>query len=443
MIDQFSLYVPIALFFLLMVLGLPVAFSLGIGGVCGLLMTFGLGPTLGMLETLPFRTTASYTLTTIATFVFMAELATHSGITKRLFAAADSFVGHMRGGLAIATVYASAAFGAISGSSVAAAATMAGIAAPQMKASGYRSTLSAGVISIAGTLSVLIPPSLILIIYGIITETSIRKLLLAGIIPGIITALAYVVTVIVWLRVDPDAAPQRRPAATWSTRWRESRSAWPFILVVGTVFVGLYAGIVTTTEAGALGAIATVLIWFAGSIIWKKDFNTFNRENLWSSILQTLKTTGMIVSLLIGAYFFSYFLTATGITRAVAESIIALDVEPWVVLLSTIALLLVLGMFLSQLEILVLTLPLLFPVMMQLGYDPVWLGVIVVKTVEIGLVSPPVGMNVYIVAGSSRGAVTPADGFRGAAPFIAMEALLIGLFIAFPSLITVLPNIAG
>ncbi|MBP6019513.1 MAG: TRAP transporter large permease [Burkholderiaceae bacterium] len=443
MIDQFSLFAPIALFFVLMFAGLPVAFSLGIGGVVGLLMTFGLGPTLGMLETLPFRTTASYTLTTIATFVFMAELATHSGITKRLFAAADSFVGHMRGGLAIATVYASAAFGAISGSSVAAAATMAGIAAPQMKETGYRSTLAAGVISIAGTLSVLIPPSLILIIYGIITETSIRKLLLAGIIPGVITAIAYVITVMIWLRVDPEAAPQRRPAATWSTRWRESRAAWPFVLVVATVFVGLYAGIVTTTEAGALGAIATLLVWFAGSIIWKSDFNSFDRENLSSSVLQTLKTTGMIVSLLIGAYFFSYFLTATGVTRVVAESIIALDVEPWVILIATVALLLILGMFLSQLEILVLTMPLLFPVIMQLGYDPVWFGIIVVKTVEIGLVSPPVGMNVYVVAGSSRGAVTPADGFRGAAPFIVTEMFIIGLFIAFPKIITFLPNIAS
>lgn len=443
MLDQFSLLGPIALFFVLMFAGLPVAFSLGLGGIVGLLMNFGWAPTLGMLETLPFRTTATYTLTTIATFVFMAELATHSGITKRLFAAADSFVGHMRGGLAIATVYASAAFGAICGSSVAAAATMSGIAAPQMKATGYSRSLSAGVIAIAGTLSVLIPPSIILIVYGIITETSIRRLLIAGIIPGAITAVAYVVTVMLWLRIAPDAAPQRRPGASWTKRWHESRAAWPFMLIVLTVFAALYSGLVTTTEAGSLGAVATLLVWLAGSKILKRDFTPFNGANFFSSVVQTLKTTGMIVSLLIGAYFFSYFLTSTGVTHVVVESIVALNVAPWVVLASTIALLLLLGMFLSQLEILVLTLPLLFPVIMQLGYDPVWFGVIVVKAVEVGLVSPPVGMNVFVVAGSSNGTLTPGDGFRGSAPFILTELALIFLFIAFPEIVTFLPYLAA
>lgn len=441
--DQISLFAPVALFFILMFAGLPVAFSLGIGGIVGLLMTFGSGPTGGMIETLPFRTTASYALTTIATFVFMAELATQSRITQRLFTAADSFVGHMRGGLAIATIYASAAFAAISGSSVAAAATMAGIAVPQMKAKGYRDTLSAGVVAIAGTLSVLIPPSLILIIYGIITETSIRALLLAGLVPGFISALAYVLTVAIWLRVDPSAAPPRRAPAPWRQRWRDSRAAWPFILIVVTVFVGLYTGIVTTTEAGALGALATLLVWGVGSRVLRQDFAPLNRTNFSLSVLNTLKTTAMIVSLLIGAYFFSYFLTSTGVTRSVVRFIVGLDVAPWIVLMTTIALLLVLGMFLSQLEILVLTMPLLFPVMVHIGYDAVWFGIIVVKTVEIGLVSPPVGMNVYIVAGSSRGAVTPAQGFRGSMPFIVTEMILIALFIVFPEIVTFLPKLAS
>lgn len=443
MYDQITLIVPIALFFLLMFAGFPVAFSLGIGGITGLLMTFGAGPTMGMIETLPFRTTASYTLTTIATFVFMAEVATQSGITKRLFTAADSFVGHMRGGLAVATVYASAAFGAISGSSVAAAATMSGIAVPQMLKMGYDKRLTAGVVSISGTLSVLIPPSLVLIIYGIITETSIRALLLAGIVPGLITAAAYVVSIYVWLEIRPQDAPKRQTAASWPKRWRDSRAAWPFAVIVALVFTGLYAGIVTTTEAGALGAIATLVVWGIGSLVWRDDFEAFTVGNFSSSVARALRTTTMIVSLLIGAYFFSYFLTSTGVTRSVVGWIVDLQVAPWVVLSATVLLLLVLGMFLSQLEILVLTMPLLFPAIVQLGYDPVWFGVIVVKTVEIGLVSPPVGMNVYVMAGSSRGAVRPTDGFKGVLPFILTELAIIALFITFPGIVTFLPNFAS
>lgn len=443
MFDQLNLIGPIALFFVLMFLGLPVAFCLGIGGIVGLLSTFGLGPTLGMIETLPFRTTASYTLTTIATFVLMAELATQSGITRKLFAAADTFVGHLRGGLAIATVYASAAFGAISGSSVAAAATMAGIAVPQMNAAGYKKTLTAGVVSISGTLSVLIPPSLVLIIYGIITETSIRQLLLAGIVPGILTAACYLITVMIWLKVDPAAAPPPRERATWSQSWRASRAAWPFVLIVLLVFTGLYAGVVTTTEAGALGAIATGLVWVAGSKLIRDEFDPLTGKTFTAAISRTLRATAMIVSLLIGAYFFSYFLTSTGVTRNVVNWIIGLDVAPVFVLAAIIVLLLILGMFLSQLEILVLTMPLLFPVIVELGYNPVWFGIIVVKTVEIGLVSPPVGMNVYIVSGSSRGAVTPAQGFRGALPFIVTELVILMLFILVPEIVTFLPEAAS
>lgn len=442
MAEQFSLIAPILLFLLLMFAGLPIAFALGISGIAGLMMTFGYGPAMGMIETLPFRTTSSYTLTTIATFVFMAELATHSGITKRLFDAADSFVGHMRGGLAAATVYASAAFGAISGSSVAAAATMSSIAVPQMHTLGYDRRLAAGVVAISGTLSVLIPPSLILIIYGIITETSIRDLLLAGILPGIFTALIYVLTIYLWLRTKPQSAPERKQRATWSKRWRSSRPAWPFLLIVVLVFTGLYSGFVTTTEAGALGAIATLLVWMVGSKIWCGDFEAFTVNNFSSSVLRALRTTAMIVALLIGAYFFSYFLTSTGVTQSVVNWITGLEVDSWVVLAATILLLLVLGMFLSQLEILVLTMPLLFPAITQLGYDPVWFGVIVVKTVEIGLVTPPVGMNVYVLAGSSRGTVSPSDGFRGVVPFIFAELIVIGMLIAVPELVTFLPNLA-
>lgn len=433
---------PIALFFVTMAVGLPIAFALGIAGAVGLLLTLGLPATLGILETLPFRTTASYTLTTVAMFVLMAEFATQSGITQRLFDAANRFLGHFRGGLAVATIIASAAFGAISGSSVAAAATMAGIAIPQMRQRGYSRTFAAGVVGIAGTLAIMIPPSLPLIIYGIITETSIGRLLLSGIVPGILTALGYVVTVRVCLALRPEMAPERQPKASWRERWESSRMTWPFLVTVVAVFACLYTGVITATEAGAIGAAVVLLVWLVGARIAPRDTEPVTIPALKQALDRSLRITTMIVVLLIGAYMFSYYLTATGVTHSAVDLVTGLDVNRYVLLAAIIVLYIVLGLFLSQLEIMVLTLPLVFPIVTSLGFDAVWFGVMVVKTVEIGLVTPPVGMNIYVVS-SAAPQVTPSDGFKGVAPFLVMEVLLIVLLVAFPEIATFIPNHAG
>ena len=438
---NFELIAPLVLFGLVMALGMPVAFSMAISGIAGLLLTLGPDATMGMLEIAPFGTAASYTLTTIAMFVLMAEFATQSGITQRLFDAANRMVGHMKGGLAVATIYAAAAFGAISGSSVASAATMAGIAVPEMRARGYDGKLSVGVVAIAGTLAVMIPPSLAMIVYGIITETSIGRLLLAGIIPGLLTAFAHMLTVRGWLYVSPHLAPPRREPDSWADRWHAIRGGWPFVLVILTVFGGLYSGIITATEAGAAGAAATLVVWFVGRWVMREYFAPVTTRAFVTALDRTLRTTAMIVTLLIGAYLFNYFLTATGVTQGFVAYVTDLPFNRYVLLALLVAMYVFLGMFLSQLEIMVLTLPLVFPLIVSLGFDPVWFGVIIIKTVEIGLVTPPVGMNVYVAAGATPD-VTSAEGFRGVVPFIVMDVFIIVLLVAFPELALFIPNSA-
>lgn len=443
MLNTVSLFGPIALFFGLTILQVPIAFALGISGIIGLFLTLGFGPTLGMLELIPYSIVSSYTLTTIATFVLMAELATVSGITNKLFDAADCYVRHVKGGLAIATVYANAVFGAISGSSVAAAATMTAIAAPAMEKAGYNKQLTAGVIAIAGTLSILIPPSIVLIVFGIITETSIRRLLLAGIVPGLLTAITYVIVVKSWLRIAPQHAPHMLSKSSMKERWRASRSTWPFLLIVIIVFGALYGGFVTVTEAGAIGAISAFVVWIVGQRLIPEDFDAPSWQGLAHAFRRTLVTTGMIVILLVGAQFFSTFLITTGLARQLSGALLDLTASRIIILAICLGALLIMGMFMSQLEILVLTMPIMFPLLSQLGYDPIWLGIIVTKIIEIGLVSPPVGLNVFIVAGASRGSLSSNHGFVGILPFLVGEIGIILLLLFFPELVTYLPERAA
>lgn len=433
-----NIVLPMLLFLGLLVVGLPIAFAMGISGIIGLLGTFGWSATLGMVQSVPFRTVSTYTMTTIASFVLLAELAGQSGITEKLFNMANRFVGHFRGGLSIATIVASAAFGAISGSSIAAAATMSRIAIPQMLDGGYSRRLAAGSVSIAGTLAVLIPPSLVLIIYGVLTETSIGKLFLAGIIPGLVTTLGYTLTTRVWIKIAPTIAPPGRPRDSWRDRMLSMRVGWPFILVILAVLVALYSGVITATEAGAAGAGATFFVWLLAYRLFPDELVEPVYANVRKAVERALRTTTMILTLLIGAFIFSYFITSTGLTQALVAWVAGLGVNRYLILFFIILVLLFLGLFLSQTEIMVLTLPLLFPIIVDSGFDPVWFGIIIVKTVEIGLVTPPVGMNIYVVANSGAG-VTAGHGFRGVIPFILVELMVITLLIAFPQIVLFLP----
>jgi len=442
MIELLGNVLPIILFLILLLLGCAVAFSLAISGAVGLWLLVGPQATLGVLQTIPFRTTSSFVLVSIAMFILMAELTSQSGITSRLFAAANAFVGHLRGGLGVATVLASAAFGTLSGSSVAAAATMSRVAIPEMLARGYSKTFSAGTASISGTLAIVIPPSIPLVIFGILTETSISKLLLAGVIPGALTAFSYICAIAVWTKVDPDVAPAGATKATRKEKWETSRVLWPFLLVLALVFVALYSGAITTTEASAVGAATVFLVWLLLSKVGAAGLQPMTVTGLKQAFDRTLRSTVMIVVLLIGAYIFSFYLTNTGVTQFFIEYVAEMNVPRLVILLCVILIYLILGCFMSQLEIMILTLPFVFPLILKLGYDPIWFGIVVVKTIEIGLVTPPVGMNVFVVA-STSGKVSASDGFKGVTPFLLMEIAVLALLIMIPDIVLFVPRAMG
>jgi len=431
--------VPLAVFFVLLLGGMAVAFSLAISGALGIYLLVGLQGTLGMLQTLPYRTTASFTLVAIALFIMMAEFSNESGITRRLFSAANAWVGHLKGGLALATVLASAAFGALSGSSVAAAATMSRVAVPQMLNHGYSKVFAAGTASISGTLAILIPPSIPLIIYGVLTETSISRLLMAGVVPGIITVLFYLIVISVWTHVQPSAAPTRATRAKKGERLETTKYLWPFMLVVIFIFGAMYGGIVTATEASGIGAMAVLLMWLILGRMPASGMHPISTTALRQAFDRGLRSTVMIVSLLIGAYIFSFYLINSGVTQVVLQYVDNLDVPPIAILTLVIIVYVILGLFMSQLEIMVLTLPFVFPMITSLGYDGIWLGIIVVKTIEIGLVTPPVGMNVFVVS-STSGMVSPGDGFKGVVPFLIAEVATLILSIAYPEVVLFVPN---
>lgn len=442
MTDLLGDALPLVLFLLLLLLGCAVAFSLAIAGTVGLWLLLGTEATLGVLQTIPFRTTSSFVMVAIAMFILMAELTSQSGITARLFAAANAFVGHLKGGLGVATVLASAAFGTLSGSSVAAAATMSRVAVPEMLARGYSKSFSAGTASIAGTLAIVIPPSIPLIIFGILTETSISKLLLAGLLPGILTAVSYVCTIFVWTRVDPTVAPAGRERATLREQWETCRYLWPFLIVLALVFSALYSGAITTTEASAVGAASVFLVWVLLSRVKTAGLSPVNIAGVKQAFDRTLRSTVMIIVLLIGAYIFSFYLTNTGATQFFIDRVAHLDVPRVIILLFVILMYLVLGCFMSQLEIMILTLPFVFPLILKLGYDPIWFGIIVVKTIEMGLVTPPVGMNVFVVASTSR-RVSASDGFKGVTPFLITELVVLTILILVPDIALIIPRMMG
>ncbi len=427
---------PIALMFLLLFGGMPVAFALGISGAVGIYSVIGWNGMLGAMSTIPYRTTASYTMVAIGMFILMAEIATQSNITARLFNAANSLVGHIRGGLGLATVLATAAFSTLSGSSIAATATLSRVAVPEMLRRGYPKPFAAGCVAVSGTLAILIPPSLPLIIYGILTETSIRMLLIAGFVPGLITMFANMIVVFFWFGRDKALEVQPRKSAR--EKWQELKYVWPFILVVVLIFAGLYSGAVTTTEASALGVTAMFFVWVVLGRLRASGMTPFSFSGLRKAFDRALSSTVMIIALLIGAYIFSFYLTVTGATQSFGAYIDAQGLSPLTLVIVLIALNIVLGMFMSQLEIMILTLPFIFPIMMSAGFDSLWLAIIVIKTIEIGLITPPVGMNVFVVASTSR-VVSPMDGFRGAMPFLVADLAVLALFVSFPEIILFLP----
>ncbi len=420
-----------AAIFVLALLRMPLAFSMGIVGVVGIGLTRGWAPAFASTAQVVHETGFAYTLSVIPLFILMGNFVARAGLAHELFAAAYAFIGHLRGGLAHATVLACAGFGAICGSSIATAATMSKVAYPSMKKLGYSDALSTGVMAAGGTLGIMIPPSTIMVIYGIITETNIGKLFAAGVIPGLLTAFLMMCGIAVMTARDPSHAPAGE-RSTWPQRWAALRGIWGVILLVFVVLGGIYGGIFTATEGAGFGAAGAFLFALA------------RRRLTWAILSQVLvesaRTTAMLFTLLIAATIFANFVNFTSMPSELKSWITGLGLSPIMVITAMMFIYILLGTVMEELTMVLLTIPLFFPIVTALGFDPVWFGVLIVMIVQIGLISPPVGMNLFVI-----NSLLPNVGlgaiFRGCWPFVAVMIFVLMLLIAFPQLSLWLPSL--
>lgn len=427
-----ELVLPFVALFVLLAIGVPVSFSLGLAGLLGLTLNIGWESAMSMLSTVPYRTGTGFLLTTVPTFILMAEFLSGGRIARDLYGAIFAWLGRIRGGLAIATTVASGGMGAMTGSSTATAATFSAVGVPHMREYGYKDRLSVASIAAAGTLASIIPPSVALIIYGITTETAIGDLFAAGVLPGILTVFAYVAVVYVQVRANPELAPGRPDPMALKAKLRALVRVWPTIVLIVLVLGGIYGGLVTPTEAGALGA--------AGALVLSVLFGGLRAKGIWRSLVRTAEATTMILSIVMFANVFGYFLTTTQVAPKVVGAIKSSGLPVLVVMALLVLIYVILGTFMDQIAILLVTLPITFPLVTSLGYDPIWFGILVIKLGEIGLISPPVGLNVYVAAGAAPN-VRLGEVFRGVTPFIAVELLLVVIMFLFPSLATWLPGV--
>lgn len=421
----------IVLLLVLLSIGLPIAFSLGISGVICIYMVTGWDTTYGFLSTTPFNTSASWLYVVLPLFILMGMLSYSAGINQDAFTIANYWVGRIKGGLAMATIIACSIFGATSGSSIAAAATMGKLAIPEMRRYKYSMEIAAGCVAGGGTLSVMIPPSGILVIYGIITEESIGKLLIAGLLPGLLSAFIYMVGIYIWCSIKPNIAPSTDVRVSWRLRIASLKNGYGAVLIFGVVMGGIYTGIFTPTEAGAFGAGVALILLLMKS---KSRFHSL-REGL----TETAKVTCMFFTIVICAHFFTLGLTVSGIPKALVTHLIGLNMHPKVVLVMLLSVYLPLGMFLDTVSLLFLTLPILFPVVKVLGFSGVWFGILVTKLIEVSLITPPLGLNVYVIKGILP-EVEIGTIFRGCIPFLIMDILTLMILFFFPQIILWLPS---
>jgi C4-dicarboxylate transporter DctM subunit len=378
-----------------------------------------------------FETGFHYTLSVIPLFVLMGNFVARAGMARELFNAANAFVGHRRGGLAMASIIASGGFGSICGSSIATAATMSRVAYPQMKAHGYKDTLATGAIASGGTLGILIPPSTILVIYGIITETDIGRLFIAGILPGLvaITCLCLAVVFVTWR--DPEAGP---PAERYTARQRLSavKNIWGVALLFVLVIGGIYGGVFTATEGAGVGA--------AGAFLFALARRTLTPKLLMEVLMESTRTTAMLFTILIGAMIFTSFINFTTMPADLRDFVLQFSPHPIMVVVMMMGIYLALGMVMEELAIVLLTIPVFFPVITALGFDPVWFGILIVTIVEIGMISPPVGLNLFVLS-SLLPTVSLNTIYRGVWPFVLADIGRLGILIAFPAISLWLPSL--
>ncbi|WBU59956.1 TRAP transporter large permease [Paracoccus albus] len=410
---------------LLIGLGFPVSVSMAVIGLIGIMLSGGWDQAAYVLSTAPFESIFPYSFSVIPLFVMMGVFAAHAGLSRSLFDLINAFVGHWRGGLAVSTVGASAVFGAICGSSLATVATIGRVAMPEMRRFGYDDSLAAASVAAGGTLGVLIPPSILLVIFGLLTQTSIGALFMGAIVPGLLGTALYALAVIIRVRRNPRLAPAGG-RADWSRRLALLGKVWPVALLFGVVIGGMQLGWFSPTEAAAVGAFGAFLLALV--------MGGLNKQVLREIVRETAALTGMIFLILIGAAFFNFFLETTGLPMALSEMIGDSGLSPTVVMLLILLFYVVLGCFMDSMSMILLTVPLLAPVAIALDFNMVWFGVLIVTVAEIGLITPPVGMNLFVVQATAPG-LRQETVIRGILPFIAADVIRMALLLIFPWLV--------
>jgi C4-dicarboxylate transporter DctM subunit len=415
----------------LIFLGVPIGINLLIVGFLGLLVLIGWDGTSQLLAGRPFAATAVFGFLVLPLFLLMGEFAVHGRIGEDAFNVGSKWIGGFPGGLAMGTTLGCAIFGAVSGSSLAANTMFTKMALPEMRKRNYDVRLATGCIAASGTLACLIPPSSVLILYGMFTNTSIGRILIGGYIPGIVSAAIYMAMMFIRVKLNPKLAPVAPPGASWKEKWGSVRGLWAVMAIVALMLGGIFTGVFTPSEGAAFGALGTLII-----TIFRKQLS---RERLLESLRETARVTGMLFLIIIGASVFTRFMAVSQITAGLEGIVSGLPMIGVVILFCFV--MAIMGMFMDAIGMMSITIPIFFPVVTALGVHPVWFGILTVKTLELGGITPPLGLNVYAVKAAVGEAVSIQDIFRGIAPFVLMDILTIALIIAVPSIATWLPSL--
>jgi C4-dicarboxylate transporter, DctM subunit len=415
----------------LMALGMPIGFGMLLLGFVGFAYLVKLSGAVQILSTVPYNVISNYDYCVLPLFLLMAGVCLYSGLAKSLFRLVYTWIGRLQGGLAVATIGACAMFAAASSSSIATAVTIGVVAIPEMRSYKYDAALATGCVAAGGTLGILIPPSGILIIYGIITEQSISKLFVAGVIPGIVLAVMFMIMIYIRARLNPNLAPQG-PRTSFKTKIVAVGQSFEMLALLLLVIVGLIIGWFTPTEAGAIGAFGAIVL----SLIRRR----LSWEGFKKSLIDSLRDTGMIFTIILGAFVFNAFLAVSTIPMEVATFVGNLGLPPLGIMIIIIFVYVILGCFIDTMSMVLLTIPIFFPVATSLGFNPIWFGIIIVLMCEVSMITPPIGVNVFVIAGISRDIPMPTV-FKGIIPFLTIELVFIALLVAFPQMALFLPSI--
>ncbi|WP_460274452.1 TRAP transporter large permease [Celeribacter sp. ULVN23_4] len=426
-----SALIAFAVLFLLLFLGLPIGIGMGLVGTIGFAMMIGLDPALNMLSQTAYDAVVGYNLSVLPLFILMGHFVSQAGLSRKLFEASYAWVGHLKGGLAVASVLSCGGFSAVCGSSMATAATMGRVVIPTMRSYGYAPGIAAGAVAAGGTLGILIPPSVLLVVYGLLTEQDIGALFAAGIVPGILGVFLYGAAVVIVAHIVPEKAPAGE-RSSWSVRFKSLKGVLGVGLLFTVIMVGIYGGIFTPTEAAGIGAVgAFAIALFSGEFSWKMFRD---------AVIDTVLTTSVMFTLVIGAIVFTNFINVAGFSQTISALISQYNPAPMMIILALVVVYLILGCFLESLSMILLTIPVFYPIIAGAGFDLVWFGIFVVILVEISLISPPVGLNIFVL-NSAFPDIKLSTMFRGVLPFVGADIVRLALVILLPGLATFLPEL--